>query len=198
METFEKLDSDPFHEFQKLYQKAVETQTKYPDAMSLATSTRSGTPSVRVVLFKGLNSKGFRFFTNYRSRKGKELGANPKAAAVFYWPGLDRQIRIEGKIEKLSKKESDEYWLSRARESRLSALVSPQSTAIPDKKKLETSLKELTLKYEGKDIPRPSHWGGYCLIPERIEFWQEGGFRFHDRFCYLKKKGKWVITRLAP
>jgi pyridoxamine 5'-phosphate oxidase len=198
MMTRKDFDSDPLRQFKKWYDDAVQARIKNPDAMTLATATPDGTPSARIVLYKGLNSKGIRFFTNFQSRKSEELLKNPKAALVFYWPALDRQVRIEGSVERLPAEDSTAYWLSRPRESRLSALASPQSTPIPNRETLENRVAELTLQYEGEEIPRPEHWGGFCLIPHQVEFWFSGDFRLHDRFCYTKKGQLWDLIQLAP
>jgi pyridoxamine 5'-phosphate oxidase len=164
----------------------------------LATASRTRTPSARIVLFKGVNESGIKFFTNYSSRKGKELKSNPQAALVFYWSALDRQIRIEGKIQTLSPEESDAYWVSRPRESQVGAIASSQSSVIPNRQFLENKLKQIELKYAGKEIPRPKNWGGFCLLPKRVEFWISGEHRIHDRFCFLKKGKKWSVSRLSP
>lgn len=198
MITLKTLDPNPSNELLKWYQDAIHAQIKNPDAMTLATATVDGTPSARIVLFKGLNTQGIRFFTNYQSRKGHELQTNPQAALVFYWSALDRQVRIEGQVEPLSAAESDQYWLSRPRESRLSALASPQSTPIPSRDVLEEKITHLTKQFQDQEIPRPAHWGGFCLIPQRFEFWVAGDYRFHDRFCYQRKSGNWEISQLAP
>lgn len=200
------LDPNPIEEFLKWYVLAEQSGVITPDAMTLATATRSGIPSARIVLYKGLNSKGLRFFTNYRSRKGKELISNPRAALVFFWPKVkkgsefisDRQIRIEGTIQKLSGQESNSYWVSRPRGSQIGAHASEQSTIVPNREVLEKKVALLNQKYEGKDIPRPLHWGGFCLIPSRFEFWISGDSRLHDRFCYIKKKKGWELARLSP
>jgi len=196
--TPEKLDANPLNQFLKWYEQAEKSQIKYPEAMTLATATTSGVPSARVVLYKGLSGDGLRFFTNYRSRKGKELKKNPKAMVVFYWANLDRQIHIEGKIEELSAAESDEYWNTRPKESRINSLASPQSSPIPDRAFFEKKVSELQTKFPLEDVPRPKHWGGYRLLPQRFEFWVAGDFRFHDRFEYVKKAKVWTIARLAP
>jgi pyridoxamine 5'-phosphate oxidase len=198
MMTTADFDPNPWVQFSKWYDQAAQAHIKNPDAMTLATATLDGTPSARIVLYKGLNSKGLRFFTNYQSRKSEELLQNPKAALVFYWSTLDRQIRIEGKIEVLSSRESDEYWNSRPRASRLSAIASPQSTPISNRQVIENQIQELTTQYQNQEIPRPENWGGFCLIPNRFEFWFAGNHRFHDRFCYLKKNTHWEMIQLAP
>jgi pyridoxamine 5'-phosphate oxidase len=192
------LVADPWKKFLSWYEDAVKANIKNPDAMTLATSTPNGVPSARIVLYKGVNPEGLRFFTNYRSRKGKELKKNPRAAVVFYWSSLDRQIRIEGKVKELSSTESDGYWNTRPKESRINSLASPQSSPIPDRAFLEKIVDELDAKYAGGNVPRPKHWGGYCLIPNRFEFWVAGDYRLHDRFIYVKKGSSWSCSRLAP
>ncbi len=189
---------DPFRFFKKWYQDAEQAKVKNPEAMTLSTSTLQGRPSARIVLYKGMNTQGLCFYTHYRSRKGRELLTNPRAALVFYWSALDRQIRIEGKVSPLPEEESDRYWQSRPRESRLGALASHQSAEIPSRRYLELKIQKLTQKYRGQDIPRPAHWGGFCLIPQRFEFWQSGDFRVHDRFCYQRIGQKWKQVRLSP
>lgn len=170
-----------------------------PFSVTLATATRAGRPSARVVLLRGRDTRGFVFFTNYESRKGRDLSENPFAALDFYWPELDRQIRIEGAVEKSTEAESDAYFHSRPRGSQISACASDQSKAIDSRDALEGRVEHLEKKYEGKVIPRPAFWGGYRLIPNLFEFWQEGPFRLHDRFEYRPApSGGWMITRLSP
>lgn len=193
-----QLDPNPIKEFLKWYHLAEQAKIKYPESMALATSTREGIPSVRIVLYKGMNSNGLRFFTNYQSQKGKELENNPKASVVFYWPKLDRQIRVYGKVKKLSKQESDEYWNSRPRLSRIHALASDQSHIVRQKEILEQKVQHFSKLYPSDVIPRPSYWGGYCLIPERFEFWIAGDYRLHDRFLYVKRSGRWKKYTLSP
>jgi pyridoxamine 5'-phosphate oxidase len=194
----QRLKKNPLLQFQSWYQDAVQTGMKYPNAMTLATVSAKGAPSARIVLYKGMNKEGLKFFTNYNSRKGKELSANPRVAVLFYWRDLDRQIRIEGRIKKLSVSESDDYWNTRAKESRINASASPQSSPISGREVLIKKVKALSAQYKNSDIPRPQHWGGYCLVPDKFEFWIEGDFRLHDRFQYRKQKGKWQQNRLAP
>jgi pyridoxamine 5'-phosphate oxidase len=193
-----ELNPDPFQQFLAWYGDAVAAKIKNPDAMALATASSQGIPSARMVLYKGLNEKGLRFFTNYQSRKARELKANPRASVVFYWPALDRQVRVEGKIVVLAESESNVYWRSRARESQIGGVASKQSTVIAGRAELEERLEAIAQKYEGKEIPRPKNWGGYCIIPERFEFWHAGDFRIHDRFHYLKKNKQWRIEQLSP
>lgn len=165
--------------------------------MTLATADAGGRPSARMVLLKTYDDRGFVFYTNRSSRKGKEIGQNPGAALVFWWPALERQVRIEGRVEWVSDEESDEYFASRPRGSQLSALASPQSSVI-DENGLETQLKALELEYLEKDIARPPHWGGYRLVPDYIEFWQGRPNRMHDRLRYRRQQKGWMIERLAP
>jgi pyridoxamine 5'-phosphate oxidase len=194
----QSVDKDPFIQFGKWYKKRLESETIYPESFSLATSTEDGKVSVRTVLLKDFDSSGFVFFTNYLGRKGKELTENPNAAMLFYWPETVRQVRIEGRVEKVSSEESDKYFLSRPRESRIGAWASRQSTLIPGKEHLLEQVSFYSQQYKGKNIPRPPHWGGFRVIPDVFEFWQEGKFRLHDRIVYTKGKKGWSIKRLAP
>jgi pyridoxamine 5'-phosphate oxidase len=189
---------DPLKLFARWYREAREAGTRLPEAMALATATRTGAPSVRIVLLRGLSRRGFEFFTNYNSRKAVELAANPRAAVVFHWPLLERQVRVEGRIHKLSRGESDKYFRSRPRESRLSAWISPQSEEIPDRAFLERAFERARSRYAGKTIPRPPFWGGFRLIPDQIEFWQGQPYRLHDRVCYRKTGPRWRVSRLGP
>ena len=192
------FDQDPLRQFERWYAEAVRSGMKLPDAMALATSTRDGIPSVRIVLYRGISKDGFVFFTNYRSRKAAEITTNPRAALVFHWPRIERQVRIEGVIRKIAREESDRYFRSRPRESRLSAWASPQSAEIPDRAFLDARYAELRQRYAGKEIPRPQFWGGFRLLPHRIEFWQGQPHRLHDRHCYVKKGRRWEGSVLAP
>jgi pyridoxamine 5'-phosphate oxidase len=189
---------DPLRLFTRWYREAREAGTPLPEAMALATATRKGVPSARIVLLRGLSRRGFDFFTNYNSRKAVELVANPRAAMVFHWPLIERQVRIEGRVRKLSRGESDKYFRSRPRESRLSAWISPQSHEIPDRAFLERAFERAQNQYAGKSIPRPPFWGGFRLIPDRIEFWQGQPYRLHDRVCYRKTGTRWRASRLGP
>ena len=165
--------------------------------MTLATASKEGVPSVRTVLLKGYDENGFLFFTNYESRKGKELTENPVAELLFYWMDLQRQVRISGKVEKISKLESENYFKTRPLESKIGAWASKQSEVIPDREYLEKQFSEYEKKFKD-NVPLPSNWGGFRLIPERFEFWQGRESRLHDRICYLKKNNVWEIVRLAP
>jgi pyridoxamine 5'-phosphate oxidase len=168
-------------------------------AMTLATVDRQGRPSARVVLLKGVDQRGFVFFTNYESRKGQELAGNPQAALVLYWPDQERQVRIAGEVNKLPPAESDAYFRSRPRGSRLAAWASEQSATVKDRAALEEKWKQMEARYASQDIPRPPFWGGYLLSPERIEFWQGRPNRLHDRFRYTQQPDKtWLIERLSP
>jgi pyridoxamine 5'-phosphate oxidase len=188
----------PYRLFRKWFADAASAGTKLPEAMALATASRTGAPSVRMVLNRGLDRRGFAFFTNYHSRKAAELGANPRAAIVFYWPLLERQVRAQGRVQKLTRAESDRYFQRRPRESRLSAWISPQSEEIPDRAFLQEAYARAEKRYAGKRIPRPPFWGGYRLVPDEIEFWEGRPHRLHDRVCYRKTAGGWRAVTLAP
>jgi pyridoxamine 5'-phosphate oxidase len=191
------VDNNPIKQFAKWYKVILKSGIKEPTAMSIATATKKGVPSVRTVLLKGYDENGFLFFTNYKSRKGKELIENPSAELLFYWRDLRRQVRISGKVEKISREESENYFNTRPLNSRIGAWASKQSAVIPDRKYLEKQFKEYQEKFK-KDVPLPPVWGGFRLIPERFEFWQGRESRLHDRICYIKKNDKWKIVRLAP
>jgi len=169
-----------------------------PEAMTLATVSAEGRPSARVVLYKGLSKGGLTFFTNYESRKAQELEATPYAAAVFHWPSLQRQLRVEGPIEKLSGEESDAYFATRPRDSQLGAWASPQSRVVASRQELESMLEDVARRFPDGPVPRPPHWGGYRLIPERIEAWLGRPGRLHDRFLYAAGPEGWKRVRLAP
>ena len=196
----EKLvDPDPIKQFQRWFDDAIADGLKLPEAMTLATATSAGKPSARMVLLKQVDERGFVFYTNYRSQKARELDANPSAALVFYWPQHDRQVRVEGTVTRTSTEESDIYFQTRPRDSQISALVSPQSEVITSRNVLEQRMRELEAMYGDGEIERPSHWGGYRLKPERIEFWSARPSRLHDRLSYqLQPDGTWIISRLAP
>ena len=169
-----------------------------PNAMTLATSARAGRPFARMVLLKGVDERGFLFFTNYESRKGRELAANPQAALVFYWHEVNRQVRVTGRVSKLSAAESDAYFATRPHGSRIAALASKQSAVIPSRATLEARYAELAAQYLHGDPPRPINWGGYCVHPDEIEFWQQGPNRQHDRLRYRKRRVGWILERLSP
>jgi pyridoxamine 5'-phosphate oxidase len=192
------VDKDPFVQFDKWYREHLTGAEKYPDSFSLGTASADGTVSVRTVLLKGFDSRGFVFFTNYKSKKGRQLSENPNAAMLFYWPHSSRQVRIEGRVEKISDEESELYFNSRPRESRIGAWASSQSTIIPGKDHLDELVKRFSSEFKGKPIPKPPHWGGFRIIPGMFEFWQEGKHRLHDRLVYAPGKNGWTIKRLAP
>jgi pyridoxamine 5'-phosphate oxidase len=196
---FTDVTSHPFPQFETWFQEAIAAQILEPNAMVLAT-VADGKPSARVVLLKGLTTEGFVFFTNYTSRKGTELAENPHAALCFNWLDLQRQVRIEGVVQKIAEAESDAYFNSRPFGSRIGAWASPQSQVIPDRAILEDNLAEYTQKYEHTEgVPRPPHWGGYILLPTLVEFWQGRSSRLHDRIRYEKtENGAWEMARLAP
>lgn len=191
--------TDPIRQVQKWLDLARAAGLKEPTAMTLATTTAAGHPSARIVLLKGIDHRGFIFYTNYLSRKGRELAKNPRAALVLYWPALDRQVRVTGRVSKLSAAESDEYFNSRPVGSRFSAAVSPQSSVIQSRAVLERKLAKLKAEYPDAAPPRPKHWGGYVVRPTEIEFWQQGENRLHHRLRYLRgREGSWNAARLAP
>jgi pyridoxamine 5'-phosphate oxidase len=189
---------DPYALFRKWFAEAVSAGTRLPEAMALATATRKGVPSVRMVLNRGLDGRGFAFFTNYESPKAAELLSNPRAAVVFHWPLLERQVRAAGRVQKLTRAESDRYFQGRPRESRLSAWVSPQSREITDRAFLESAFADADAAYAGRRIPRPPFWGGFRLVPSEIEFWQGRPHRLHDRTRYRKTARGWATAILAP
>ncbi|SRR5579883_495773 len=192
------VDPDPIRQFQRWLDEAIAAQLPEPNAMTLATATSTGIPSARIVLLKGLDARGFVFYTNYESRKGRELDANPQAGLVFLWTVLERQVRVEGRVEKVAAAETDAYFYSRPVESRLGAWTSDQSRVIPNREVLEQRFVALKSTYENQDIPRPPHWGGYRVIPHQIEFWQGRPSRLHDRLRYRLDNSHWLIERLAP
>ena len=188
---------DPFAQFERWFRDAIDANLPLPNAMTLATATARGAPDARVVLLKGVDNGGFVFYTNYLSRKGKELEANPAACLVFLWTELERQVRIEGRVEKVTAGESDAYFASRPLGARLSAWASAQSEPVSGREQLEHALEAAESRY-GEDPPRPPHWGGYRLVPAAIEFWQGRENRLHDRLLYRRADGGWKIERLAP
>ncbi len=192
------VDSDPLAEFHRWFAEAGEAKVLEPNAMALATATRDGIPSVRIVLLKGYDERGFLFFTDYRSRKGSELEQNPRAAVVLFWPELERQVRITGTVSVASREESEAYFRSRPRTSRLSTWVSHQSQVISARKVLEERAREMRDQFPD-DVPLPPHWGGYRLLHESVEFWQGRESRLHDRLRYVRENGSgWRVERLSP
>lgn len=193
------LNANPFKQFEKWFQEAIDAKLDLPDAMTLATATKHGIPSARTVLLRGRDERGFVFYTDYGSQKGRELAENPNAALVFYWRELDRQVRITGRVSKVSRENSNNYFRSRPVGSRLAALASRQSQAIPDRNVLEERFKQLAEQYQGLEIPMPSDWGGYRLSPNMIEFWSGRPNRLHDRLRYTRQpNGDWRIERISP
>ena len=199
MELLEKdLSEDPFKQFETWYEEAKDSDFPYPNAFVLSTSDGKGAISSRVVLLKGFDDKGFKFYTNEKSKKGKDLSENSKASICFFWDRLERQVRLEGTVTTLSDNEADEYFETRPRGSQIGAWASDQSTVIKDRSTLDDNYKELEKKYENTEIPRPNYWKGYILSPVTFEFWQGRDNRLHDRFLYTVKNNDWLIERLAP
>jgi len=192
------VDPNPVKQFRRWFEDAVNSGMKLPEAMTLATATREGKSSARVVLLKGVDDKGFVFYTNYRSAKARDLDTNAQAALVFYWPQFDRQVRVEGAVERTSSEESQAYFATRPRESQIGAWASPQSEVIPGRDVLETRVVELEQLYCDREVDCPEHWGGYRLKPERVEFWKGRLGRLHDRIVYERHGDGWKISRLAP
>jgi pyridoxamine 5'-phosphate oxidase len=217
------LDANPLTQFERWFAEAAQARTAgsrlrrfaigiyksfgalfgasnlEANAMTLATVGADGKPSARTVLLKGVDHRGFIFFTNYESRKGRELAGNPGASLVFYWPELERQVCIAGSVAKASREESEKYFHSRPRRSQIAALASKQSSPLPDRAALEQHMAELEAQFSGSDVPIPANWGGYVLAPKRIEFWQGRPSRLHDRFCYVRSPdGSWQVERLSP
>ena len=193
------MNTDPYVQFETWYEEAKPLEPTLPEAVALATATADGRPAVRMVLVRQYDQDGFVFFTNRESRKADELGENPRAALLYHWKSLNRQIRIEGTVEPVSDEESKAYFDSRPRGSRLSAWASPQSEEIPDRAFLENHVAELEGEYPGDDVPLPPFWGGYRVVPDLFEFWVSRDDRLHDRFLYVRKDGgKWKQSLLAP
>ncbi|MGZ4430223.1 MAG: pyridoxamine 5'-phosphate oxidase [Gaiellales bacterium] len=192
------MSDDPIARFRDWFEAAQEAGVAAPEAMALATADASGAPSARMVLLRGVDERGFRFFTNYRSRKGRELELNPRAALLFHWEPAGRQVRVEGGVSRLAAAESDAYWATRPRRSRLGAAASDQSRPIGSRRELERRVDELARRYPGEEVPRPDHWGGYLLVPDAIEFWQHGADRLHDRLAYTRTGEGWAVQRLSP
>lgn len=198
--TLDEVDAlaNPFDLFRLWFDQALKAELPEPNAMTLATADAQGRPAARIVLIKGMDHKGITFFTNYESRKGQELALNPLAAVLFHWTELERQVRIEGAVEKVSSAESDAYYLSRPAGSRLGAWASPQSRVIDSRGELEERVRLAEAELQGEPTTRPPFWGGYRLVPAYFEFWQGRSSRLHDRLAYTKQGEEWALERLAP
>jgi pyridoxamine 5'-phosphate oxidase len=193
------LDADPFVQFSRWFDDAVAHGQLQPDAMVVASTTPDGHPSVRMVLLRGVDERGFCFYTNFESRKGRELDANPYASIAFHWPEVLRQVRATGRVERVSGEEADAYWYARPRASRVSAWASHQSETVATRAELETRVAEIEQRFADQDVPRPPEWGGYRVVPDEIEFWQHRDDRLHDRLRYARAGGGgWRVDRLQP
>ncbi len=193
------ISANPFDLFEQWIKLALEKEKFEPNAMTLATTSKDGAPTARIVLLRDYGPEGFVFFTNYESRKGKNLKENPQASLVFYWPSMSRQILINGNVHQTERSVSEEYFQSRPRQSQIAACASAQSRSLSSREELTGLVIDIENKFKGKEIPCPPHWGGYCLKPKRIEFWQGRPNRLHDRICYTgQSEGIWQLTRLAP
>lgn len=189
---------DPFEQFRRWYKEHLSSKPRIHGVVYLATSGLDGKVSLRTVLLKDYDERGFTFFTNFNSDKSRQLKQNPHAALLFYWPESNRQVRIEGSVEKVSPQISDDYFRTRPRESQLSAWASDQSSQIPGRQHLENEFSHFRQLYSGKEIPRPDHWGGFLVVPDRFEFWEDREHRLHDRIVYQRYDDSWKIKRLAP
>jgi pyridoxamine 5'-phosphate oxidase len=193
-----EVAADPLEQFRRWYADAEAAEIRAPHAMALATAALDGGPSVRMVLLKEADERGFVFFTGYESRKGGELAANPRAALLFYWDPLGRQARVEGTVERVRDADSDAYFATRPRGAQIAAAASRQGRVLTSREELDARVAELEREHEGRDVPRPPHWGGYRLRPDLYEFWQHRESRLHDRLRYRRDDGRWIIERLSP
>lgn len=196
--TEQDVDPDPIRQFDRWFADAVSARVEEPNAMTLATASRDGVPSARIVLLKGVDAAGFVFYTDYRSRKGAELTENPLAALTFLWKEIERQVRISGAVSRIGAVESEAYFRTRPPGSRLGAWASQQSAVIPSRAELEERLREVSLRFPDGDVPLPPHWGGFRVVPDEIEFWQGRPDRLHDRLLYQREESGWKISRLSP
>ena len=197
--TEDNVSQNPFEQFEQWFTDATEAEIDLPDAMTLATATPDGIPSARMVVLRGFDENGFCFYTDYDSQKGREISENPRAALVFYWKELDRQVRSTGIVKKMTTTESDTYFASRPIDSQIAVLAERQSIVISGREHLTTNFKKVEETYRNIDIPRPPHWGGYRFMPNMFEFWQGSPSRLHDRLCYsLTEDGNWEMIRLSP
>jgi pyridoxamine 5'-phosphate oxidase len=192
------VDADPIHQFERWFADAVSAEALEPNAMTLATASRDGVPSGRIVLLKGVDARGFVFFTDFRSRKGAELTENPLAALVFLWKEIERQVRVTGAVARVSDADAEAYFRSRPVGSRLGAWASHQSAVIADRRVLEDRLRDATARFADGDVPLPSHWGGFRVVPDEVEFWQGRPDRLHDRLLYQRAETGWTVARLSP
>jgi pyridoxamine 5'-phosphate oxidase len=192
------VQDEPLQQFRTWFDEALRSEILDANAMALATVSAAGVPSVRTVLLKDIDARGLVFFTHYNSPKGTDLVTNPQASVLFYWAPLERQVRVSGQIERLPAAASDAYFASRPRDSQIAAWAAPQSSELPDRATLERRYEQMRVKYDGQSVPRPPDWGGYRLVPDRVEFWQGRPKRLHDRVVYVREQDEWRRARLAP